>query len=178
MHCQCCMVFVLGGLCPPLKHFKGTLAPLSPLVPPPMTIAQDMLANLYVDNIVTGCDSEEDAILYYNTACSVMKEAQFNLRSWASSSHKLHKLASQDHVADSNHMVNVLGLQWDTQNDTMSLTSKFPIPVATTLVTKREVLRESSKVFDPLGLLSPVTIKARVFMQTLWQHNVVGRTIV
>ena len=136
------------------------------------TIAQDMLANLYVDNIVTGCDSEEDAMLYYNTARSVMKEAQFNLRSWASSSHKLHKLASQDHVADSNHMVNVLGLQWNTQNETISLLSKFPIPVATTLVTKREVLRESSKVFDPLGLLSPVTIKAKVFMQTLWQHNV------
>ena len=61
----------------------------------------------------------------------------------------------------------VLGLQWDTQTDIQSLTCKSPIPVATTLVTKREVLRESSKVFDPLGTLSPVTIKAKVFMQKL-----------
>ena len=75
------------------------------------SIAQDMLANLYVDNIVTGCESEEDTIFYYNTARSIMKEAQFNLRSWASSSDKLHKLATQDHVEDGNCMINVLGLQ-------------------------------------------------------------------
>jgi len=37
---------------------------------------------------------------------------------------------------------------------------------------KREVLRESCKVFDPLGLLSPVTIRAKTFMQSLWQRNV------
>ena len=136
------------------------------------SIAQDMLTNLYVDNIVTGCNSEEDALLYYNTAHSIMKDTQFNLRSWASNSHKLTSLAAQDNVNDSNNTVNVLGLQWDTQTDTLSLTSKAPIPTVITLVTKREVLRESSKVFDPLGLLSPVTIKAKIFMQTLWQRNV------
>jgi len=46
------------------------------------------------------------------------------------------------------------------------------LPTATSLVTKRDVLHESSKVYDPLGLLSPVTIKAKIFIPTLWQHNV------
>ena len=36
-------------------------------------IAQDMLTNLYVDNIVTGCESEEEAVQYYNTARSIMR---------------------------------------------------------------------------------------------------------
>jgi len=40
------------------------------------------------------------------------------------------------------------------------------------LVTKQEVLKESSKTFDPLRLLLPVPIKAKIFMQTLWQHYV------
>ena len=36
-------------------------------------------------------------------------------------------------------------------------------------VTKRYVLSESSKIFDPIGLLLPVTVKARIFMQDLWR---------
>ena len=75
------------------------------------SIAQDMLTNLYVDNIVTGCESEEDAVQYYNTARSVMKEARFNLRSWASNNHKLTNLATQDKADDGNSIVNILGLQ-------------------------------------------------------------------
>lgn len=65
-------------------------------------------------------------------------------------------------------MVNELGLQWDIQTDMLSLTFKSPILTATTLVTKQKV----SRVFPPLGLSSSVTIKAKIFMQTLWQCNV------
>ena len=132
----------------------------------------NMLTNLYVDNIVSGCQSESEALLYYNNARSIMKGAHFNLRSWGSNSHQLTEQASKDKVVDSSNPVNVLGLQWDTQTDKLSLMSKSPIPSITPLVTKREVLSESSKVFDPLGLLSPVTIRAKTFMQSLWQCNI------
>lgn len=54
----------------------------------------------------------------------------------------------------------------------LSVTSKFPIPSITSLTTKRDVFKESSKVFDPLGLLSPVSVRAKTFMQSLWQHNI------
>ena len=131
-----------------------------------------MLTNLYVDNIVTGCQSTDETLKYYHTARSIMKDAHFNLRSWASNSRDITDLAFKDDVCDSGNPVNVLGLQWNTQTDVLSLTTKSPLPTATSLVTKRDVLRESSKVYDPLGLLSPVTIKAKIFIQTLWQHNV------
>ena len=43
------------------------------------TTAKDMLENLYVDNIITGCESDEAAVCYYHrksnreTACCVFK---------------------------------------------------------------------------------------------------------
>ena len=146
--------------------------PCHPKGEKPAHLAHDMLTNLYVDNIVTGCQSTDEAFKYYHTARSIMKDAHFNLRSWASNSRDITDLASKDGVCDSGNPVNVLGLQWNTQTDVLSLTTKSPLPTATSLVTKRDVLRESSKVYDPLGLLSPVTIKAKIFIQTLWQHNV------
>ena len=124
------------------------------------------------DNIVSGCQSVDEAHHRYVTARSVMKDARFNLRSWASNSQVITDQASKEGVHDDNNPVNVLGLQWNTHTDALSLTTKSPLPAATSLVTKRDVLCESSKVFDPLGLLSPVTIKAKIFMQKLWQCNV------
>ena len=44
-------------------------------------LAQDMLYSLYVDNIMSGCDTEEDVIKYYTISRNIMKEAKFNLRS-------------------------------------------------------------------------------------------------
>ena len=40
------------------------------------------------------------------------------------------------------------------------------------MVTKRAILRWSSTVFDPLGLISPVTISAKLFLQQLWQEHI------
>ena len=131
--------------------------------------ASDILANLYVDNIVSGCSSEARALQYYKEARSLMSKANFNLRSWASNSSSLMTLARQDGVADNHPLVNVLGLLWDTLQDTISI-KLFP-SLSTIQPTKRSVLQELSKIFDPLGMLIPVTISAKLFMQQLWQQK-------
>jgi len=44
----------------------------------------------------------------------------------------------------------------------------------TTMTTncKREVLKDSSKLFNPLGITSPVSVHAKLFMQKLWHLHV------
>jgi len=51
------------------------------------------------------------------------------------------------------------------------LGSKTLLSYQNNLVTKCEVLHESLAIFDPLGLISLVTIKARIFIQNLWQQQ-------
>ena len=133
--------------------------------------AKDILANLYVDNVVSGCPTEACALEYYNEARSVMSKANFNLRSWASNSPNLRAAAHQDKVADKETVVNVLGLLWDTSQDTLQLAGKRYPSLESTQPTKREVLQDLSKTFDPLGVLTPVTISAKLFMQQLWQQK-------
>ena len=98
-------------------------------------IAVDMLTNLYVDNVISGCNSHDQAIQYYQKARSIMSDANFNLRAWASNCPQLSTLAKQDKVADENTTVNILGLQWNTATDTLSFPSKTIIPDNTTLIT-------------------------------------------
>ena len=40
------------------------------------------------------------------------------------------------------------------------------------LVTKREILSESAQIYDPLGLLTPITVKAKLLLQILWRRKV------
>jgi len=51
-------------------------------------ISNDMKHNLYVNNIISGCQTEEESLHYYTTAREIMKEANFNLRFWATNSRK------------------------------------------------------------------------------------------
>ena len=134
-------------------------------------VADDIKHNLYVDNIISGCSSEEAATQHYQQARQIMKEAKFNLRSWASNSSVLNSLATQDATADTNNTVNILGIQWKTQNDLLHLTPTNPTGVSK-LVTKREVLQQSCKTFDPIGFATPVTIRVKILIQTLWKKGV------
>ena len=47
-----------------------------------------------------------------------------------------------------------------------------PETTTTTPVTKRDILHYISSIFDPLGLITPVTITAKLLLQDFWQDNV------
>ena len=130
-------------------------------------VSDDMQDNLYVDNVISGCNSEKDAVHYYKQSRAIMSQANFNLRTWASNSAQLQSLAKQDGSAETSDTVKILGLQWNTSSDTLSLTPRI-ITNDAPFITKRDVLRDSSCIFDPLGLITPVTIQAKIFLQDLW----------
>ena len=135
-------------------------------------IADDMKKNIYVDNILSGCHTEEEIVNYYVQAREIMNQARFNLRSWSSNSHHLQKLTAKDQTGDTNPTVNKLGLRWNTATDTLSLAPrKLPFP-NNTLITKREVLQVPSQFYDPLGWATPVTIRAKILLQEIWLSKV------
>ncbi|XP_026829830.1 uncharacterized protein LOC113563037 [Ooceraea biroi] len=61
-----------------------------------------------------------------------------------------------------------LGLRWHPFDDSFSFKIELP-PVGT--ITKRSVLTvlsRSAKIFDPLGWLSPATVRAKIYFQATW----------
>ncbi|VDI55402.1 Hypothetical predicted protein [Mytilus galloprovincialis] len=58
-------------------------------------ISAMMKNNLYVDNILSSLENEDDAAKYFVQARSLMSEAGFSLRSWSSNCSKLTDLAKQ-----------------------------------------------------------------------------------
>ena len=64
-------------------------------------IAKYIKNDLYVDKFISGRDTEEETLQYYNEPRSIMTEGNLIiLRSWASNSKVLHTQAISDNVAD------------------------------------------------------------------------------
>ena len=134
-------------------------------------VAKDMRQNLYVDNIISGGATEHSVAQYFKEARAIMSKANFNLRSWASNSHCLQTIAHEEKVIDENEVVSLLGLHWNTTKDYLSFIPKKIDLTDNSAITKRKILQNSSKIFDPLGFLSPITVRAKLLIQELWQKN-------
>ena len=131
-------------------------------------VAEDMKQNMYVDNILSGCNTEDELQVYYKQSRELMSQANFNLRSWSSNSRCLRTITARDKTGDSNPTIGLLGLRWNTTTDTLSLTPRLLSP-ANTFVTKRDALQTSSQIFDPLGFVTPVSVRAKILLQEIWQ---------
>ena len=64
----------------------------------------------------------------------------------------------------------MLGLLRHTPSGTISLASR--ISEDESPITKRVILQTSSTIFDPLGLITPVTIQAKTLFQELWKSHI------
>ncbi|KAI5632784.1 pao retrotransposon peptidase domain-containing protein [Phthorimaea operculella] len=77
--------------------------------------------------------------------------------------------AADDVDLPPNKDVSALGIKWNPRDDTFGF--RIGAPVAAAKFTKRTVLSDVMRVYDPLGLISPITIKGRIFIQRLWRER-------
>ena len=62
----------------------------------------------------------------------------------------------------------VLGLKWNHASDTL-IVSRGTSPDANKTITQRVVLSLVSAVYDPIGLVAPYTVQARLLLKDMWR---------
>lgn len=129
----------------------------------------------YVDDLSTSLHSEEQAIEIYHQLKEMLATAQFEIVKWATNSQEvLDHIPEEDReVSDSislneDQTVKTLGLRWSPKSDIFSFAVNIDVKRPHT---KREILSEISKIYDPLGFISPVVIKAKILIQKIWMLN-------
>ncbi|XP_060863425.1 uncharacterized protein LOC132939996 [Metopolophium dirhodum] len=133
--------------------------------------------DFYVDDLISGANTDEECFDIHKQVHSILGTAGFPLRKWCSSSSTL--LNSLPHnQKDPNFMINLtetevlsaLGLLWQPSIDSFRFAMKnWNAPQH---VTKRTLLSDVNSVYDPLGLLSSVFIKGKIFIQQVWSLKV------
>ncbi|XP_059045891.1 uncharacterized protein LOC131841587 [Achroia grisella] len=128
--------------------------------------------DIYVDDIVTGANNMIEARQVKSQVVELLKSGHFELRKWASNKPELlddvlteHCLVEAKSFTDEQPCtLKVLGLKWDPSHDVFV----FHVKPLNKMCTKRSILSEVSRVFDPLGFLSPLTIHTKILIQQLW----------
>ncbi|GFS46733.1 uncharacterized protein TNIN_200831 [Trichonephila inaurata madagascariensis] len=107
--------------------------------------------DIYMDDLLSGLDTPNNAISICKDIAHVLKHSSHDTR--------------VEFSKYSNESSKVLGLFWNSSNDTFRFQPSLEL---TPPLRKRRILSESSKIFDPLGLLSPCTVFMKIFYQKLW----------
>ncbi|XP_074657128.1 uncharacterized protein LOC141910296 [Tubulanus polymorphus] len=110
---------------------------------------------------------------FYEYSRQLLKKGGFNLRSWSSYCPEVMERAERDGVAEKSVKVKVLGLRWDSENDNLRLLPVTFSSIHQDSLTKRMILSDSSKVYDPIGFISPLLINAKALLQDIWRRSLV-----
>jgi hypothetical protein len=130
-----------------------------------------ILRDTYVDDIVTGASSLDEALELKGQLIELLSRGGFPLQKWASNSSQFLSqcpLVEREFTFDfdepDHQYVKVLGFYWDTNHDVFS----YRVTLDHSVKTKRAVLSNIVRIFDPLGCLSPVVFKIKGLIQSLW----------
>ena len=156
-----------------LRHHISKFAEVDP------EFARKLIESFYVDDFVSGGATSEEVKVLYGKTCSRMSEGWFKLRKWLTNDDEVRRKIQTDsatneaqqpvseednsYAKSSLHSLGskgqkVLGLAWDFEEDTISLDLAAIAKRSEGLpVTKRNTLKLLAGIFDPLGIIGPVT---------------------
>lgn len=128
-------------------------------------VAEKIKRNIYLENVVLEAADVGEGKKIYKEAKMIFAAAKMNLREFLNSNADLNKWIPEKDRQRA-EQTKVLGLQWDSKKDILSW--KFQ---SIGRYTKRNILKCVASVFDPLGLITPVTLPRKLFLQSLWMKK-------
>ena len=129
--------------------------------------------DFYVDDFIGGAPDKDTASSLVHQLIAALKKHGFELRKWTSSDssitlsppEKLRETEESSKILDEDYHIKTLGIRWNPNPDTFTFNVTLD---AIKQHTKRTLLSDVSKLFDPSGWLGPVIIRYKGLLQKLW----------
>ena len=129
----------------------------------------------YADNYLDSFDTEEEAVAQSLRMQSLLARGGFPLKQWCSNSRDVMETFAGEQNAhpaldvhyDPMPSERILGLIWQCGPDAFLVAIRAPGKV----VTQKDMLREVASIFDPLGLIIPVVIIAKLILRDTYRTS-------
>lgn len=131
-------------------------------------LMNELKENAYVDNFITMCNTEEEIKFKHHWSKAIFRLASMNLREFITNNENCGNEINKIEGTEQAKISKLLGIKWNVLEDNLIL--KIDMPKINSGVTKRYMLKIIAKNFDPMGWLSPVILKYKLFFQNLWKN--------
>ena len=132
-------------------------------------IISEIKKNLYVDDLISRGTTTSRAKEMKTAAKEVFADGTFELHKWHSNVSELESPETSDSGGEQTFAKQqlgvaggggaLLGLKWDKLRDTISVA----VPTEKANNTKRRILAKIARIYDPLGVASPLTLCGKLF---------------
>ncbi|XP_014215940.1 uncharacterized protein LOC106644786 [Copidosoma floridanum] len=132
--------------------------------------AETLRRRLYVDDLFAGADTLDQARQQRDETIQLLSSAGMALGKWASNNsfilEGLEAMAAKAINLKQDDAVSTLGLQWLPSSDSFSFKQKGMLVGHE--ITKRVVLSEIARLFDPFCWIAPIIVSAKIVLQDIW----------
>ena len=133
------------------------------------SVAELIQKNMYVDNFITSANSVMELVHIYKRGTEMFRDMGMHLREWNSNSKGfMDNVKNEDRMAPT-ESVSILGIKWNLEEDTLCFDKMHSLDGP---LTKRKALEITSSCFDPFGVLNPLFLGPKIFLQKLWKLQV------
>ncbi|XP_058840617.1 uncharacterized protein LOC131696100 [Topomyia yanbarensis] len=133
--------------------------------------------DFYMDDMLTEVDNEAEGSELCRQLLQLLQSAGLSLRKWSSNSStilseippELRDERSTLALDSPITQIKTLGLHWQPSDDVF----RYSVPKWSQdgPISRRIVLSDTARLYDPLGLIGPVVVIAKLFVQTLWRTS-------
>lgn len=141
--------------------------------------AAAMARDFYMDDFLGGSETREGAVALLTQLVAMMDSVGMKLRKWSSNDIKMiQTILPEDDIEVSSQLEidgslkKILGLYWEAKTDRLKFKESEGVSSNRDTISKREILSDIASIFDPLGLVGPVVIRAKIMLQSLWREKI------
>lgn len=130
-----------------------------------------ILKCFYVDDGTFGADTIADLKMLCQEVEFVLRQGGFELSKWASNSIAVEQRMQGDandtvDIGKTEEEAKILGMRWLKRTDQLTVVVKLK---SEPKFTKRAILGEIARLYDPNGYVTPVVVVAKMLMQDIWR---------